>query len=148
MSYKELAYEFLHYFVNCVNLEHDRLAPCVKQDSMLTINNEECFGENFLVFFNLIKLHNLKIESKHVLVQPIFWKNPTRIDYDGILILASGTTNVLENGIIVNKNVHFNITLENVMGNYYINNIIIRLSEKSRQIQNTSFNHFQTAMEF
>lgn len=149
MSYKKLGHDFLHYFVDCINLKQERLLPCLKQDTMLTINTKECLGKHILPFFNLIKFHNLRIEAKHVLVQPIFWANSNRQYYNGILILVSGNVNVLENGLLVNKNVHLTFTLENIQGRYYINNMMIRLSEKSRQIQqNNIYNNYQMITDF
>jgi hypothetical protein len=145
MSYQEVGYQFLNYFVDCINLNHENLLVHLNQDSMLTINTEEALGpDSFMQYFNLIKLHNLKLETKFALIQPIYWKNPTKNNFDGILILASGSVNVIENGIYVNKNVHFNIMIENIMGHYYISNLIIRLSERSRQIQNNNQVTFNT----
>lgn len=139
MSYQEIGYQFLNYFVDCINLNHENLLLHLKQDSMLTINTEEGLGpESFMQYFNLIKIHNLKMEAKHALVQPIYIKNSTYSNYDGILILASGSATVLENGILVKKNIHFNIMIENTTGHYYISNLIIRLSERSIKIQNNN----------
>jgi hypothetical protein len=104
---------------------------------MLTINEHEMIGpEQILDAFNYIQFSNLKIDPKFVLIQPIFNSNN---EYAGIIILASGTINLLENGIYVNKNIHFNFVLDNINGAYYINNLLIRLSEKSRQIN--QYNH-------
>jgi hypothetical protein len=136
MSYLELGYQFLNYFIDCINLQHTGLAGVIKPDTQLTINNNEAIGpEQFINQLGLIGFHQLKIDSKYVIIQPLYWKNMHRNDYDGILILASGTSNILENGHYVNKNMHFSFVLENINGGYYINNLIIRLSEKSRTTQ-------------
>jgi hypothetical protein len=97
------------------------------------MNEHEMVGpEQIINAFNWVQFNCLKIDPKFVLVQPIF--NNSFNEYLGIVILASGTINLLENGIYVNKNIHINIVLDNINGAYYINNLLIRLSEKSRQI--------------
>jgi hypothetical protein len=144
MSYKEIGYQFLHYFADCINIKHQNILIHLKQDTMLTINDQEGLGpEQILNYLNLIHIHGLKIESKYVLIQPIFSNNSQKTEYNGLLILASGSVNIIENGIYVNKNVHFNIILENINGFYYMSNIIIRLSEKSRQINKPNNNYNQ-----
>jgi hypothetical protein len=95
--------------------------------------------EQILNALNRIQFNNLKIDHKFVLVQPIF--GSSSYEYAGIVILASGTVNLLENGIYVNKNIHLNFILDNVGGAYYLNNLLVRLSEKSRQITQHLYNY-------
>ena len=135
MSYIELGYQFLDYFINCVNSSGEELRHVIKPDTQLTINDMESIGpDDFMGKLYSIGIHNLKIEAKYVIVQPLYWKNIYRNNYDGIIMLASGSANVLENGCYVNKNVHFTFILENIQDGYYINNLIARFSEKSRPI--------------
>lgn len=141
MSYKELGYQFIEYFVNTINNNHQELLPAIKDDTMMTFNGDEGIGQEQIMYcFNYLQLHGLKIDAKYVLIQPMFMQNSFKMDYDGLVIFASGVINTLENGIMVNKNVHFNFVLENYNGKYYINNIMMRLSEKSRQINNYNNN--------
>jgi len=143
MSYTELGYQFLHYFVDCININYQNLLQTIKPHTMLSINEHEMIGpQQILNAFNWIQFSSLKIDPKFVLIQPIF--NKSLNEYAGIVILASGTINLLENGIYVNKNSHINFVLDNINGAYYLNNLLIRLSEKSRQItQPGYYNYFQ-----
>lgn len=137
MSYIELGYEFMEYFVSSINQNHQNLIQAITEYTMLTVNDEEVCGSDQIMYcLNYIQIHNLIIEQKNVLIQPLYWNNVQAFDYGGLVILASGHVNILENGIMVNKNVHFNFTLQNHNGSYYITNILMRLSEKSRPITN------------
>jgi len=136
MSYLEIGYQFMNYFIDSINVNHSKLLGIIKYDSQMSINSLNAMGpENIFNGLSSIGIHQLKIDPKYVMVQPIYWKNIYRNEYDGIMILASGSTNLIENGYYINKNIHLSFILEIVNGGYYINNLIIRLSEKARNIQ-------------
>lgn len=143
MSYIDLGYRFLNYFIDAINVKHQNLIGVLKNDTQLSVNTANCIGaEQFIYQMSGIGIHQLKIDPKYVIIQPIYWKNAYRTDYDGIMILASGSANLIDSGHLINKNIHFSFILENVNGLYYINNLIIRMSEKSRNIQQINYNPY------
>lgn len=147
MTYTELGYEFIDFFMNAINNNYQELLPAIKDDTMMTLNNDEGIGpEQIMYCLNFLKLHNLKIEPKNVIIQPMYWNNSYKIDYSGLLIMISGSINVLENGIMVNKNIHITFFLEHLQNSYYISNIMMRLSERSRQVNYNNYNYKQSRL--
>ena len=136
MTYQELGFQFIEFFANIINYNHQELVNVLTNNTMMTFNGEEGQGEEQIMYcFNFLQLHNLRFIAKNVMVQPLYIRNQYKVDMSGLLIQADGSVNTLENGIIVNKNVHFSFVLENTFdGPYYITNILMRMSEKSRQL--------------
>lgn len=141
MSYHQLGQQFMAYLIDSINLNWYNLLPVIKQYTLLSINGfEGCGPDQFMHLLYQCQFSDLKMEANDVFCQPIYWKNVYRLEYDGLLISASGNINIVEGHTVMRRNIYFNLVLENINGGYYINNMIIRLSAKGKQVNTINNN--------
>ena len=135
MTYHQLGQQFMAYLIESINLNYANLAGVIKPNTCLSINGYEgCGLEQFMQLLYQCQFSDLRIDVSDVFCQPIYWNNYYKLDYDGIVIFASGSINIIEGNIIMRRNIYINLVLENINGGYYINNMIVRLSGKGKQI--------------